>query len=81
MTYPPGQNPQPGQSPPPHGHPVPPPVYVNVQQSVQQHTHIGGGRRARWTFWEVMLVLFTCGLAWPYVWVRHRRRRKVIYLR
>lgn len=78
MTYPPGQNPQHGQ--PPHGHPVPPPVYVTVQQSVQQHMHLGG-RRVRWTFWEVMLTLFTCGLAWPYVLVRHRRRRRAFYMR
>ncbi|MEU8040860.1 hypothetical protein [Streptosporangium sp. NPDC049078] len=59
----------------PHGQP---PVYVNVNQTVQQHTHIGGGGRirVRWTFWEIMLVLFTCGLAWPYVWARHRRIRR-----
>jgi len=57
--------------------PQQPPIYINVQQSVQQNTHIGGsGLRVRWTFWEIMLVIFTAGLAWPYVWMRHRRIRR-----
>ncbi|MGC5012507.1 hypothetical protein ACLQ2R_17225 [Streptosporangium sp. DT93] len=69
MTQPYGQQPQPGQQPPPA-------VYVNVHQNAQQSMQVGGRSRVRWTFGETMLVVFTAGLAWPYVWMRHRRIRR-----
>jgi len=54
-----------------------PPVYVNVNQNVHQNMHIGGRRaRVRWTLWEITITVLTCGLAWPYVWMRQRRRRR-----
>lgn len=31
-----------------------------------------------WTVGEILLMIFTAGLAWPFIWMRHRSKTRII---
>ncbi|MFD0656634.1 hypothetical protein [Thermocatellispora tengchongensis] len=74
--------PYPPQVLPPQGYPVPPagymPMHVGHASQVQQVRQVGMSvTRPAWSLGEIMIVVITCGLAWPLVWLA--RRGKTTY--
>ncbi|WP_030454542.1 hypothetical protein [Herbidospora cretacea] len=76
----------PGQPYPPQAYPQP--VYVQpvyIQQPPPQYAPQvvvqGYPRKSvtapRWSFGEILVVFFTCGLAWPFIYLSHRGRKSV----
>lgn len=81
-----GYPPQPPYGPPPEGptgqpvpyQPYPPqPPYGYPQQPMHVQQVGRSVTKPAWSVGEICLVVFTCGLAWPFVWMSRRSRTTV----
>lgn len=37
--------------------------------------------RPAWTVGEMVWMVFTAGMAWPFIWARHRRKTRIMKFR
>lgn len=89
-AYPPGPYPPPQPYPQvPYGHPgyvqpgYPPPGYAQqpygqpMMQPMQVHQVGMAVTKPAWTMGQILAIIFTCGFAWPFIWLSRRSKTTV----
>lgn len=87
--YPPAQYPPQPYPQVPYGHPgyvqpgYPPPGYVQqpygqpMMQPMQVHQVGMAVTKPAWTMGQILAVIFTCGFAWPIIWLSRRSKTTI----